>query len=423
LGAVSAQSGATLQRLTAAGFQTLAMGEPVVATDEVIELRLGGRHRVLLNRGAKLIVEADSIAQSTPAGENLAWRLDLAVGELYAEVVPGSRFAVTTPNALATITGTKFNLRATAEASDLTLVEGSIDFASRGGGNEAVDVRAGYSSQVLDDARPTTPVPAAVARSVAWTNETKTSGHAVSDGQAYRLARIELDQLAGLDALRDEALLPVLPDYRTWSYERFRDEMRPWFAEQFPWAMVLEKALNEEHGIEADYLDVLVISGDVWQFRWPVGEGQRIPVFRLVSADRLVEWYGLEIGSLSIEAGGASQIHGALATDLPTEAVYAEAFERWRRGCDEAVSCLKNRSFCDLTEAEYLLRVYAGFQLWSAEHSENLVRLVEKLRVHGGASFSEILTQGLSEGEDSVDVILQVIDDRYSIVRGMSCQE
>jgi len=352
---------------------------------------------VVLNRGTTVTVEADPLAQATAAGEHLAWRVDLAGGEMYAEVVPGSDFAVTTPNALATITGTKFNLLAQAGASELTLVKGSVSFASRYQPDGGVDVLAGYGSVVKERGVASPPVVARVSGVVAWAQSGRGFvGPSVVVGAG--LPVLASEQIVRLGDLGDEVLKPRTPDYRTWSYERFLDEMRPWFAEQFPWAMVLEEALVEDYGIEADYLDVLVVSGDIWQFRYSFGSAARIPVFDPAALERLAAWYGLDYRTLRRDVGdgvvGKSRSH-----ESSRGRGFADAIKRWY--LKAASSEQPNYVRYSERAGDYLHLLRSATFLWLREHPE----VMDRLLASQGDYVGEFLIP-LALGDDSEDQLL-----------------
>jgi|GEM_PF-2147844 len=370
-----ASGAATLERMTADGPQLLTLGEPILVDEQITELRLGGRHRVVLNQGTTVTVEADPLNQATPAGERLSWRLTLSAGEMYAEVVPGSRFEVTTSQAVATITGTKFNLRADDDATALTLVKGGVNFTSRHRADGGVDVRAGFGSVVEGRAMAATPVAVKASEVVAWAQDTRGFVDPLPASVTDSSESVS-ESLAGLVDLGDEALMPQIPDYRTWSYERFRDEMRPWFAEQFPWAMELEEALNQVHGIETDYLGVLVVSGDIWQFRYPLGAGERIAVFRPSAVERLAAWHGLKSDALR---GGADWMADKLMMNGSlTEKNFADSLKRWRLSvlAQEAGQDRQDAALDSLRASKYLHILRSGVSLWLHQHPEAGNRLL-----------------------------------------------
>ena len=51
-------------------------------------------------------------------------------------------------------------------------------------------------------------------------------------------------------------------------YEAWVEEKRDWFKREFPWIFQLKDALTRG-GIEVDYPELLIQSGDIWQFAYP----------------------------------------------------------------------------------------------------------------------------------------------------------
>ena len=403
---LDAAGSATLEQITGAGSQPLVFGQPIVATGKITELLLGGRHRVVLNRGTTVTVEVDPLTQATPAGEHLVWRLDLAQGEMYAEVVPGSRFAVTTPNAVATITGTKFNLRADGGATELTLVKGSVDFASRHQFDGGVGVVAGYGSVVEGQASATRPAVVDVSGAVAWAQTSRGFASAYLARGNGSSASVS-EKLSRLGDLGDEALMPQIPDYRTWSYERFRDEMRPWFAEQFPWAIQLEEALNEDRGKGADYLDILVISGDIWRLQDLAGINNGMPVITPSSVDRIAVRYqfGIEdMNTFLIQCG----------LDLASEMKSLPAFYFSNGNTSSHSAALKAKLSGDLllrlnaSENDNLL--YSSVLAWVKSHPEEAKILLNN------EEYRETFQGRIAENSIRVDDFEDWLENRISWV-------
>ena len=48
-------------------------------------------------------------------------------------------------------------------------------------------------------------------------------------------------------------------------YEQWVEQKREWFKQQFPWIFQLKDALAKE-GVEVDYAELLIKTGDIWQF-------------------------------------------------------------------------------------------------------------------------------------------------------------
>ena len=61
-------------------------------------------------------------------------------------------------------------------------------------------------------------------------------------------------------SLRKEPIVLEETDYDHWV-----EQKRDWFKQEFLWIFQLKEALAKE-GIEADYPELLIKTGDVWQF-------------------------------------------------------------------------------------------------------------------------------------------------------------
>lgn len=92
------------------------------------------RHNVVLADGSQAELNARTILRTDfRAGHRHVW---LEQGEAFFSVVkdPTRPFAVETPRGVIHVTGTVFNLRLTADKTEVTLIEGAVTFESRGAG-------------------------------------------------------------------------------------------------------------------------------------------------------------------------------------------------------------------------------------------------------------------------------------------------
>lgn len=340
-----------IELITTADKEYLPLGEPIKNSQGTMELLLGRTHKVVLNSNTTVTITTKSIVNSS----HVAWNINLDDGELYAEVVPnlpgGTRFAVTTPNALATITGTKFNIKVDQESTELTLLEGSVRFKSfgaSGGGQDtySVNVTTGHVSTITGHDNPTLPSPINAAQRVAWVNTNKSMLALQSNNTSAQIIDLNLDS--------DDALyLPKSLDIERINYETWRDENQSWFQSQFPWAFDWQKQLSKQN-IKADYLDVLVTSGDIWQFN-----SQNIkPQLSQASASRLMQFYpntNIQIPQLI-----------SVSTD-PLQHIN-DQFLQWQH-------TLESNDFDDvslqlLTASAYLAKTQLGAALWAREYPE-----------------------------------------------------
>ena len=51
-------------------------------------------------------------------------------------------------------------------------------------------------------------------------------------------------------------------------YDEFVEKNRVWFKSHFPWVFEWQDT-NAQDGVQVDYLELLAISGDMWQFNYP----------------------------------------------------------------------------------------------------------------------------------------------------------
>lgn len=240
-------------------------------------IRLEGGHTLVAKAGADFAV--------TPLERDggQGHLVNLKQGELYIEVNHnGKPFDVVTSNARAVITGTRFDIRSEGERTELVLVDGEVKFSGGGG---MVLVREGRMSAVSGRSGPSAPRAVDSRACVAWAYEALQR-----KALAYVNARPEW---ALLHALPDSLPASVPMDPASLEYEAWRDAHRAWFQCHFPWIFQAESSLNANAGFEGDYLDLLMVSGDILQFRRPA-EGERIiAVFDPESIRRLGEFYGV----------------------------------------------------------------------------------------------------------------------------------
>ena len=326
----------------------ISFGKPIVTQNHKQEIRLGRMHRLVMNAASQVTIRADQLSGKT------RYNLELAKGELYIEVVPGNPFTVQTPNAHLIITGTMFNVKYDENKTDLTLVKGSIHFGNSK--DEWTDVTAGCSSSVLADASPTTPEATDVSKQIAWTKET-------TESTAKRLKDMD-----SIDININESLIHRLPSLNSLRYDSWVNNKRDYFAQRFPWIFNAEEILKN-HGIETDYVTLLVISGDIWQFNYHRSSKEPIPVFNPISFKRITKFYQIDPAVLK---------KIILQTkDEPQN--YKEALKLWQQDIQQ-VTNQSNMPFdllaFTLHATEYLNDTYTDVYLWIDAHSELAQRLL-----------------------------------------------
>jgi ferric-dicitrate binding protein FerR (iron transport regulator) len=359
------QPKAFAERVISTGRESLPLGQPVTTSEERQEVLLGGMHRVVINTDTSVTFEAETI------GGQVRYDLQLARGELYAEVVPGHAFTVKTPNARLMITGTKFDVRCDNHETDLILVKGSVRFSSLNSAERFVDVTAGHVSTVTGQSAPIPPRETDALAATAWVRDL---------ALANAIARVQPD--ADLD------LLDSIPDYRRQSklldldsidYVKWRDDHRDWFSRQFPWIFEIEKALLDR-GLDTDYVTLLMISGDIWQFHYPQPSNGPIPVFAPAAVRRIATYYDVDGRELLKRANSSRDGITDMATQ-PDDAGerYAAAMHLWYS--DIAAAVKQGMELPDdlvlftLRAANYLTNTHTAAYLWMNTHPN----LAEKL--------------------------------------------
>ena len=270
----------------------LVAGQHVITNDQPREVLLGGMHRVVLNRQTEAAFNARGGA-ATGSLDRTAYEIQLARGEMYVEVVPGNPMAVRTGNALLRITGTKFNVKAGDGSTELVLFKGSVRFSRSADMEQFVDVLAGQQSLIAGDSAPTTPRGADAMAATEWARQG-------AEGKAPAGSQPNMDKetisISPTQWLPSERGNLDFLAYGTW-----RDGKTEDFRRDFPWIFRIRDVLKQRHGIDADYLDLLMISGDIWQFHYPLGGQEPMSTFRATAVERIAEAYRLDKSQLLAE--------------------------------------------------------------------------------------------------------------------------
>lgn len=348
-----------VELVLAGGRQSLPLGQPIASGERRQELLLSGMHRVVMN--------TDTLATIHPLDDSVdGYAVELARGELYIEVVPGHAFEVQTGQALLTITGTKFNVRTDPNRTDLALLKGSVRFAAgSNGAGEAVDVAAGFASSIVGPTAPTAPRAIDALASTAWARDLALENAVAKASPQHNGAEtIDLNLKAWLS--RQTLNLTSL-DYATW-----RQEHRHWFASQFPWMADIERSLQQRQGVETDYITLLMISGDIWQFHYPTDLGRSIPRPYKDAVTRIASAYDVATDELMADANvsswGFDQSDGG-----HSGSVFRSALARWR----DDISQLSNESLSSdslalfsMQATQYLTNTRIAAYLWLREHPD-----------------------------------------------------
>jgi len=123
--------------------------------------------------------------------------------------------------------------------------------------------------------------------------------------------------------------------------------------------------LNEEHDIEADYIDLLMTSGDIWQFNYPRPLGKPIPVCTSAAIKRLTTHYEVIL----------EQFENFADTNLPSakpSGVYQASLANWQTAIVNAgqnTSDLSNELLLfNLRAGQYLSSTRTAAYLWVKEN-------------------------------------------------------
>lgn len=288
-----------------------------ITPGSTIETSSGQTTRLVLNDKHQITLNAETRLSISPLVENdrVGCLVTLASGEVYVHVKrDGNPFVVQTAHGRAVITGTTFDVKASDFGTTLTVVEGSVQFESQ---KKAVLV-AGRQQSTISTASgiPTLPASCDTAILTAWTKSAQSRTQAAQD--------IPADD----SILRDLPLWPsqeVRTDLKSLNYAQWTEQNREWFRQQFPDVFRLQTALASE-GIEANYPDLLLESGLLWQFAYPPANQNRLlatedtPIVKAAGKyERDLQWLK-DKGLLPVTTPGETgQKH------------MAEAFELWGR--------------------------------------------------------------------------------------------
>lgn len=283
--------------VTTKGRKPLALDRLITTGDQPCEILLGGMHRVVMNASTVATFSAaPAQAGKNASGEATNYNIQLARGELYVEVVPGHPFTVNTANARLDITGTKFDVRAEWDRTDLTLLKGSVRFSRLLAANATksteafVEVTAGYTASVVGQAAPTTPRKTDALAATAWARDLVLSNAVAT---AYPEENLHL-----LESIQGYWPRSQTLDLDSIDYVQWREEHREWFRREFPWIFQAADALKQHKGLDADYIELLMVSGDIWQFHYPRAINQPIPAFNAAGIRQIAAYYGVDPAAL-----------------------------------------------------------------------------------------------------------------------------
>ena len=295
-------------------------GQQIASTNELATLVIDGRHRMMMNANTSLSLE--------PLIEhgNIGCLVKLDSGQIYTQFEhDGNPFVVETTHGKAVITGTVFDIKTSDTTTTLLVSEGSVRFESEEGG---LEVKAGYISQIVAGSAPTTPTACDTVELTSWATY-----HQIETV----LEKLDPDSHVSAQDLTDSWLAvtsePV--GLNSIDYEEWVEKKRDWFRGKFPWIFELKEALVKE-GIEVDYPELLIQSGDIWQFVYPGASPSRISVVGSASLLKVASLHGFSEQWLfkNVPAAEAAELTGC-----PVETFR----RRFRRGMKRLSELLEHR--------------------------------------------------------------------------------
>jgi hypothetical protein len=309
------------------------------APAELKTLAINDKHRILMNVDTVLSVEP------LTDGGFPGYLVNLHEGEIFACVEPDrGQFVVRTSHGQVVVAGTIFDIKVTNACTTLVVAEGGVRFGSKRG---TVEVPAGHVSEISGQFPPSEPQMCDTSKLTAWA-----TCHKVGTASTAALAIPDISDHSDvwMTAISGPTDLESI-EYRNWV-----EEKRDWFSREFPWIFELKTALAQE-GIEIDYPELLVKSGDIWQFLYPRLAGERIPALNFDSLTETVSHYGFDrqwlVESVRLTI---SEIDDSTATGgRPT---VLEAMQKW-------IDCLENalKSHEELDPAALLRSLHASTYL------------------------------------------------------------
>ena len=234
-----------VELVTDTGNISVPIDEEITSKDALKILLINDKHQMVVNTYTSLSIK--SLAENAQIG----CLVKLAKGQIYTQVEhDGNPFVVDTVHGQAVITGTTFDVKVTDDSTTLVVSEGTVQFESEKG---TVKVTAGQTSKIVGQSAPSIPLSCNTAELTAWATGYK-------PGPALAQAESSTDPLDLPLSLRKVPIVLEETDYDHW-VEKHRD----WFKREFPWTFQLKDALAKE-GVEVDYPELLIQSGNVWQF-------------------------------------------------------------------------------------------------------------------------------------------------------------
>ncbi len=304
-----------IEVLSKNGSILIPANQQIASTDELKTLVINGKHRMVMN--------ANTILAIKPLVEinRIGCLVKLDSGRIYTHVEhDGNPFVVDTVHGDAVITGTTFGIKATDNSTTLMVAEGTVQFGSEEG---IVEVTAGQISEIVKQSTPTKPIACNISELTAWA-----TGYKPSNALAQTKSATDAYDITNLLLFGTER--PI--DLESVNYDDWVEENRDWFKQEFPWVFQLKVALARD-GVEVDYPELLMQSGDIWRFVWTeVSRTQVLPL----DSDLLIKvasYYGFDEQSLFEVVPSAKFVTGVINTK--DRLFGLDAFSKW-------VTCLED---------------------------------------------------------------------------------
>ena len=203
---------------------------------------------------------------------------------------------------------------------------------------------------------------------------------------------------------------PAKVDYAQWCQEHEK-----WFAATFPWIFEVQKVLRAR-GIQADYAELLMVSGDLWQFRFD-SKGpldQPLAVCDRSTVDRLAKHY--QVPAESLRRSITSAVPAGRSTDSGS-ALAAKSMERWRVALASAgrgdAAGQTDLLLSSLRASRYLQETQAVACLWMVRNPQRAQEALASCGTPAGSLPMSALVQSLSR---QCTAAQQIIDETLGLL-------
>jgi len=296
------------------GRHTIGAKQKIHSADELKTLVINGKHRLIMNTNTILTIE--------PLLENvnIGCLVKLDSGRIYAHVEhDGNPFVVDTARGDAVITGTTFDVKVTDDSTTLVVSEGTVQFGLEKG---IVKVPAGRISEIIGQTAPSNPISCNVAALTAWA-----TGYKAEPGLTEGESCFNTSEFQWLWPIERVSTGLGEIDYNCWLKKK-----RNWFRMEFPWIFQLQSALARE-GVEVEYSELLIKSGDLWRFAYMKTRPGWFSVFSFDSLIKTASEYGFDRHWILKNVAAAK--YALQKPLLPGNSLTVlNAFEQWN-GCFE----------------------------------------------------------------------------------------